>query len=328
VQVSAQVLASEGVLIEVNDWGVGISESRLEEMNWRLDNPPVMDVSVSRHMGLFAVGRLAQRHGVRVRLRLGAPNGLTALLWLPESVIERGKSADAWGQPAVGQPAVGQRARALAGRRGLTAQSEANVVPDGSTQAMPGGASAQARGTGAVRSRWFRNQGAADGGRRQAADKPAGMSASRFAGASGPAGTSDGSGTSSGDRWAEAAQIVSEPNGGDQTAAGLPLRVPRANLIPGSTQDGVDSTGRDSTGRDSTSGGHGTADGSAVANRAVGGGRIGGQPMTSQQDSYPGQPPAASRPRTPDMARSRLSGFQRGTRRAQDQRPAGEGADR
>ena len=53
--------------------GVGISEARLAEMNWRLDHPPVIDVSVSRHMGLFAVARLAERHGVRVRLRAQAP---------------------------------------------------------------------------------------------------------------------------------------------------------------------------------------------------------------------------------------------------------------
>ena len=58
-------------------------------MNWRLDNPPVIDVSVSRHMGLFAVARLAERHGVRVRLRARSPHGLTALVWLPDSVIER-----------------------------------------------------------------------------------------------------------------------------------------------------------------------------------------------------------------------------------------------
>ena len=39
------------------------------------------------------------------------------------------------------------------------------------------------------------------------------------------------------DGWAEgkhAAQIVAEPVRGDHTAAGLPVRVPRANLIPGS----------------------------------------------------------------------------------------------
>ena len=90
VRVSAQELASGGVLIEVSDSGVGISESRLAEMNRRLNNPPVIDESVSRHMGLFAVARLAERHGVRVRLRAGNPQGLTALVWLPDSLAERG----------------------------------------------------------------------------------------------------------------------------------------------------------------------------------------------------------------------------------------------
>ncbi len=89
VHLAAQELSSGGVLIEVSDNGVGIPEARLAEMNWRLDNPPVMDVSVSRHMGLFAVARLAERHGVRVRLRPRSPHGLTALVWLPDSVTER-----------------------------------------------------------------------------------------------------------------------------------------------------------------------------------------------------------------------------------------------
>ena len=75
VHVSAQELTSGGVLIEVSDSGVGVPEARLAEMNWRLDNPPVIDVSVSRHMGLFAVARLAERHGVRVRLRPGPRRG-------------------------------------------------------------------------------------------------------------------------------------------------------------------------------------------------------------------------------------------------------------
>src|SRR5580692_1487976 len=87
VHVAAQELPSGGVLIEVGDSGVGIPEARLAEVNWRLDNPPVIDVSVARHMGLFAVARLAERHGVRVRLRPRSPRGLTALVWLPDSII-------------------------------------------------------------------------------------------------------------------------------------------------------------------------------------------------------------------------------------------------
>jgi hypothetical protein len=55
--------------------------------NWRLDNPPVVDVAVSRRMGLFVVARLAARHGIRVRLRPASMGGLTALVWLPDEVI-------------------------------------------------------------------------------------------------------------------------------------------------------------------------------------------------------------------------------------------------
>ena len=75
MRVSAQELASGGVLIQVSDGGVGVSDARLAEMNHRLDNPPVIDESVSRHMGLFAVSRLAERHGVRRRLRPGPRKG-------------------------------------------------------------------------------------------------------------------------------------------------------------------------------------------------------------------------------------------------------------
>jgi signal transduction histidine kinase len=96
VYVSAQDLASGGVLIDVSDNGVGVPEARLSEMNWRLDNPPVIDVSVSRHMGLFAVARLAERHGIRVRLRPRSPRGLTALVWLPDSIADRSVQPSSW----------------------------------------------------------------------------------------------------------------------------------------------------------------------------------------------------------------------------------------
>ena len=48
----------------------------------------MIDVEVSRRMGLFVVGRLAARHGIRVRLRRIQPCGLSALVWLPETVAE------------------------------------------------------------------------------------------------------------------------------------------------------------------------------------------------------------------------------------------------
>ena len=89
VRVSASEFDSGGVLLEIRDTGVGVSEARLAEINLRLDTPPEIDVSVSRHMGLFAVSRLAARHGIKVRLRTASPQGLSALVWLPGSLTGR-----------------------------------------------------------------------------------------------------------------------------------------------------------------------------------------------------------------------------------------------
>jgi hypothetical protein len=86
VYVSGQPLSSGGVLLDITDNGVGISDQEMSHANWRLDNPPVVDVAVSRRMGLFVVGRLAARHGIRVRLRHAQAGGLTALIWLPDTV--------------------------------------------------------------------------------------------------------------------------------------------------------------------------------------------------------------------------------------------------
>ena len=88
VFVTGQILVSGGVLIEITDEGLGIPEQELAYANWRLDNPPVIDVAVSRRMGLFVVGRLAARHGIKVRLRRAQSGGLSALIWVPETVAE------------------------------------------------------------------------------------------------------------------------------------------------------------------------------------------------------------------------------------------------
>jgi signal transduction histidine kinase len=87
VAVSGQLLTSGGVLLDITDQGVGMSAEDMAHANWRLDKPPVVDVTVSRRMGLFVVARLAARHGIRVRLRSAATGGLTALVWLPDEVV-------------------------------------------------------------------------------------------------------------------------------------------------------------------------------------------------------------------------------------------------
>jgi signal transduction histidine kinase len=87
VNVSGHLLNSGGVLLDITDRGVGMPADEMKDANWRLDNPPVVDVAVSRRMGLFVVARLASRHGIRVRLRPGPTGGLTALIWLPDETV-------------------------------------------------------------------------------------------------------------------------------------------------------------------------------------------------------------------------------------------------
>ncbi|HZC39334.1 MAG TPA: nitrate- and nitrite sensing domain-containing protein [Streptosporangiaceae bacterium] len=87
VNVSGHLLSSGGVLLDITDQGVGMGSEEMAHANWRLDNPPVVDVAVSRRMGLFVVARLAARHGIRVRLRPASLGGLTALVWLPDEVV-------------------------------------------------------------------------------------------------------------------------------------------------------------------------------------------------------------------------------------------------
>ncbi|MBB2910046.1 signal transduction histidine kinase [Streptosporangium becharense] len=87
VVVSSNRIDGGGVMVSVTDLGIGMTAEELAQANWRLANPPVVDVSVSRRMGLFVVGRLALRHGIRVQLRQQDSGGLTAMVLLPENLL-------------------------------------------------------------------------------------------------------------------------------------------------------------------------------------------------------------------------------------------------
>jgi len=111
VTIAGHLLSSGGVLLEITDQGVGMGSEEMAHANWRLDNPPVVDVAVSRRMGLFVVARLAAKHGIRVRLRPAATGGLTALVWLPDEAIVHETSDSTPGARRVGslaEPALGR----------------------------------------------------------------------------------------------------------------------------------------------------------------------------------------------------------------------------
>ena len=110
-----------GAMIEIVDQGIGMPAKDLERINERLANPPVVDVSVSRTMGLFAVGRLASRHGIRVQLRESPSRGITAVIRLPAKLV----TGDTAGGPAAQRPGaapgLGRPGVENAARQGLAA---------------------------------------------------------------------------------------------------------------------------------------------------------------------------------------------------------------
>jgi hypothetical protein len=298
------------------DSGVGIPNETLTEINERLDNPPVMDVSVSRHMGLFAVGRLAERHGIRVRLRARSPQGIIAMVWLPDAILQENDRAFGRRHPALRQIGVpGRRTMGATSRSSLPAQAAPEVAaPPREIPALPREATTR---VAAASSKWFSDpRGQADasagsngtshgalGGNSAFGGKGAFGGGGAFGGNSavGASGLPSRSAEQPGGavQYPAAAQVMGDPVYGDKTSTGLPVRVPQANLMPGSIE---------------------------------GAGRADTVTPGQQSDHRDGQHSAQHQQwqqRTPEIARSRMSGFQRGVRRGQRPAPrAGEGIDR
>jgi signal transduction histidine kinase len=142
VVVAGHLLSSGGVLLDITDQGVGMGAEEMAHANWRLDNPPVVDVAVSRRMGLFVVARLAARHGIRVRLRPATGGGLTALVWLPDEVVSHGPDGGAPGMRRVDMSAV-------AGAFGPSAASPGGLTA-GAIAALPAGLNGDREGVGSA----------------------------------------------------------------------------------------------------------------------------------------------------------------------------------
>jgi hypothetical protein len=86
VQIAGQAVP-HGYVIEVEDRGLGMSDEELILANERLANPPEIDFALSRVLGLYVVGRLSQRYGIKVQLRHSWYGGVTALTLLPNSLL-------------------------------------------------------------------------------------------------------------------------------------------------------------------------------------------------------------------------------------------------
>jgi signal transduction histidine kinase len=106
VTIAGHSFADGSVCVAILDEGIGMSESELAAANAKLADAQTVDVSTSRRMGLFVVGRLAGRHRVQVSLH-GGNNipGVRASVTLPaelvtELVAEKGSTASSVTSPS------------------------------------------------------------------------------------------------------------------------------------------------------------------------------------------------------------------------------------
>ncbi len=86
VEVRAERVAN-GFTIEIDDRGLGIEAGQLRTINQQLAEPPDFDLANADQLGLFVVGKLAARHGVRVALRPSPYGGTTAVVLMPNSIV-------------------------------------------------------------------------------------------------------------------------------------------------------------------------------------------------------------------------------------------------
>src|SRR5918994_2042775 len=147
VQIAGQAVP-HGYVIEIEDRGLGMSDEELIQANERLANPPKIDFALSRGLGLYVVGRLSQRHNIKVQLRHSWYGGVTALTLLPNSMLVWPKVP----QMVTAEPAAASGA--VQGRGELPPPGR--LAPNG--QAEPAGAPPPGDPTPifeAARSDWF-----------------------------------------------------------------------------------------------------------------------------------------------------------------------------
>jgi signal transduction histidine kinase len=80
-------IVGRGFAVEIEDRGLGISQTRMDEINANLANPPQFDLSGSDRLGLFIAGQLAQRHEIKITLRPSVYGGTTAIVLIPTGLV-------------------------------------------------------------------------------------------------------------------------------------------------------------------------------------------------------------------------------------------------
>jgi hypothetical protein len=271
-----------------NGWDLGNALATQQTQDHQ-DGPPTQSLPVRNGNGNAAAPASGKTAGGPkdqtddAEAQTQAPNGGPSKLPAFGGAVPSAAAAAAASQgptPPIGSqnihgsdgPSAGGAANGTAGPgRGDAADGQVTVPAPGQPQRLPIFDS--------LESDWFRRSGKT---------LTSAQHAQGAQGAQAGAPGAQGSWTSPGDEGWRAAQAVASPTAGETTQAGLPRRVPRANLVPGSVGSGAP----------------GTPDG---------------------QGGPGGHEAAAEAPaRSADAARSRMASFQRGVREGRAAAPQTE----
>jgi hypothetical protein len=251
------------MIIHIEDRGVGMPAEMVERYNQRLASPDKVEPTTFRQMGLAVVARLAARYQIQVELRSQPGYGTIAYVMLPSSILVMPRARHARPELAPTGPAIMDSQQPTGsygavvpagsatggyGQQLAVAQAtgQAGVYQGGVYQSSQAGGVYQSTATqGAMAA--TRTQVAVSGGQDQAA-APAGggqtsgqgfsfWSTPATAGNTGATATAE-STTSSwqtpADAGWRAAAAAARPQTHGMTPAGLPKRIPQAQLVPGS----------------------------------------------------------------------------------------------
>jgi len=196
------------MIVRIEDHGVGMPPELVQRLNEWIAQPPTVEATTFRQMGLAVVARLASRYQIQVELRSQVGYGTAAYVMLPASILVRPRARHARSEPSwQSSPPPGYGQFGAQGPR------------------VPGALLAPAPASSGGFSFWANPYGAPNGGSAQPAYPPgADPEPAQWQGAA--------------DQGWRAAAAAAQPSNHSTTRRGLPKRVPQAQLVPGSVEEG------------------------------------------------------------------------------------------
>src|SRR5262249_25042016 len=128
----------------IEDRGLGMSAEEIETANEQLRNPPEFRLTSTARLGLYVVGKLAERHGIKVKLTESAYGGTTAVVLIPGTLMADDRRYESGAPETEMADAAARPQRATVGRHRLRTEAEAQST----AAALPSRPAPSANGSG------------------------------------------------------------------------------------------------------------------------------------------------------------------------------------